>query len=143
MPSKKTKKTVNKSDTESVKEAYQSKVMDMFREVLQGVQLANIILPESLEGENRRDFAKFCHETYHNPFFGQIIKALYLPSIEFAAKQAPDYDVVSFNRATCNGISLVEEFFLKWANVFDIEFSGKADKFDPNLPFEPSEDIKI
>lgn len=137
-----TKKT-KKAPVEDTKVAYQSKVMDMFREILQGVQLSNIILPESLEGESRRDFAKFCHETYHNPFFGQIIKALYLPSIEFAAKQAPDYDVVSFNRATCNGISLVEELFLKWANIYDVEFSGKEDKFDPNLPFEPTEDIKI
>lgn len=125
--------------SEENKTLLQQKVLELFREIIGGVKLSDITLPESLEGQDRLDFARFCHETYNNRFFKQVLETLYYPQIMHAGTQAPNYDEVTFNRATGNGIMLVGEMFQKWSNIYDEDYSSDPrPKFDANKSFEAS-----
>lgn len=132
------KKRRTKSDI-SLDEAYlQGKVLELFRQIIGSTTLADIHLPEDFDPSTRQSFSRFCHQTYHNEFFDVIIKALYYPVILYAAQNAPDYPAVTFSRATANGVKLTEELFQHWANIYDTEYAGKEEDFDPNKPFEPT-----
>lgn len=118
------------------KEDYQSEVLDIQRKVLKGVVLKDINWPDKLKGQDRVDFLRFCSETVSNQFFDQIFSCLYFPQVMYAANMAENYDVVSFNRATANGISLAKEFFQKYARQFEIEFGNKPETESPHAAFE-------
>lgn len=129
----------NKPPVLDPKTKEQAYVRELFRQLLGGVKLSEIVLPESLTGQDRIDFSRYCHETYNNRFFKQILEALYYPQIMHAGTKASNYDEVSFNRATGNGIMLVGEFFQKWSNVYDEDYTTDSErrKFDPTKSFEP------
>lgn len=116
------------------KEYLQKRIRDLFREIIGGLTLSEVVLPEKLEGQERINFAKYCHETYHSQYFKQILEALYFPQIMHIGTKALDIEEMTFNRATANGIMLVAEMYQKWANIYDEEFSPdqKNQKFDPN-----------
>jgi hypothetical protein len=126
-----------KKKTKLTEEEYQSEVLDIHRKLLGGVQLINIDFPTKLTGEDRLKFLKFCSMVANDEWFEKIFSALHWPHIEYAATKAPDYNVVTFNRATANGISLVKEFFQKYSRVYTNEYMKNDDEFDRTKPFEP------
>ena len=117
-------------------EEYQSEVLDIHRKLLGGVLLQDIKTFDHLTGQDRIEFLRFCAEMYNNPWFEEIFSALHFPHIEYAAKKAPNYDVVTFNRATANGISLAKEFFKKYERIYTNQLEGKEEEFDDSKPFE-------
>lgn len=54
----------------------------------------------------------------------------------YAAEKAEDYDHVTFNRASCNGVSLVREMFGRYAKVYEDQYKGQGQPFDPTKSFE-------
>lgn len=118
------------------KDEHQKEVLNAFRHLLKGVTTEDIAFEERLTGDERRDFARFCHETYNNEFFEKIISNLYFPQIMFSIQQAENYEEVTFGRATCNGIQLVRDFFAKYARVYEVEYLKDKDEFDANRSFE-------
>lgn len=119
------------------KEEYQSDVLDLLRKILDGLQLKNIDFDKKLEGQERINFLKFCDQTFQNPFFEQIIANVVYPSLMMAAKVAENYDIVTFNRSTANGASLVREFFQIRSKQYQIEYLTPKEQIDPQKSFEP------
>jgi len=124
----------------STKEEFQSDVLDLTRKILSGVQLKEIDWADSLKGQARIDFLKYCSIVASHPVFEQIFSMLFYPHIEEAAIRAENYDIVSFHRATANGVSLVREFFVKYSKTYTEEFEKDPEKFDPQKAFEPVAD---
>lgn len=121
------------------KEKHQSAILDLFRKAIEGVQLDGI-KTEQLEGEQRLEFLKYCSEVASSPYFEQVMKELFVPQIMAAANTAENYDIVTFHRATANGISLVREFFQKQNRRYHEEFEPEENKgFDKTKPFDTSE----
>lgn len=125
-------------DPQQEKSKLQQRVLDLTRQLLDGVVLTDITQLESLQGEERLELARFCHTTYNNPNFKKITDLLYYAQIMAAALSAPNYDIVTFNRASANGVALMGEIFQKWSNVFDTDYSGDRESFDPAKSFEPT-----
>jgi hypothetical protein len=111
------------------KEDYQRDVLDLSRKILEGVQLRDITWVESLEGQDRINFLVFCTNIVSNPFFEKVFAMLYFPQVEASALRAENYDIVSFHRATANGISLTREFFMKYDRQYKEEFEKDPEKF--------------
>lgn len=132
------KQLKRKSDSGRDEKYYEQKILELFRQIIGSVTLEEITLPEEFDAPQRQEIARFCHQVYHNPYFDIIIKALFYPIIMFAAQQAPDYPSVTFSRASANGVHLVEEMFHHWSNIYDTEYAGREENFDPNKPFEPT-----
>jgi len=116
---------------------YKSDILDLQRKILDGVQLKDIDWADKLKGQERINFLKFCAQVVDNQYFEQIISMMYFPQIMAAANRAENYEIVSFHRATANGISLVKEFFQKYARQYEIELEGREEKFDKSKAFEP------
>lgn len=121
------------------KEEYQSTVLDLFRKILEGVQLEDVDFGDRLKGQDRINFLSYCSGVVNSPWFDLIFAALYTPQIMAAAKQAENYDIVVFHRATANGISLLKEFFQKYNTVYVTEFQSPAPGHDPHAAFSPVE----
>lgn len=113
----------------STKEEYQSDVLDLTRKILSGVQLKELSWADNLKGQDRIEFLRFCSVVADNPIFEHVFSMLYFPHIEEAALRADNYDIVSFHRATANGVSLTREFFLKYARQYKEEFEKHPEKF--------------
>lgn len=119
------------------KEKHQSAVLDLFRKAVEGVQLEDVAALEKLEGQERLDFLKFCSEVVSSPFFDQIFRSLYWPHILAGTTKAENYDIVTFHRATANGVSLVKEYFQKQARRYAEEFEkDRGSGFQSDKPFE-------
>ena len=118
------------------KNAYQDDVLDLHRKILSGVQLTDIDFADKLTGQDKVEFLQYCSTMVQNPWFEKIFSALYWPHIVHAGLQAPSYDIVTFNRATANGIGLTREFFEKYNRKWQVEYGKENEDFDAQKPFE-------
>ena len=125
------------------KEKYQETVLDLFRSVLNSVQLKDIDFDKKLKGQDRIDFLKYCDYVYTSNYFEIIISNIYYPLILYAAKNAENYDVVTFNRATANGVQLIKDFFSTRSQQYQTEFLEKPEKPTEGKLFEPVGPPKI
>ena len=53
-------------------------IVGLYREHLKLVKPEDINLIKDLEGDELTSFYKFCHQTFHNPFFGRILNGFIL-----------------------------------------------------------------
>lgn len=118
------------------KEDYQDEVLQLHRKTLNGVQLHDINFADQLTGDDKVKFLQYCSLVVGNPWFEKIFSALYWPNIVHAGTQAKNYDIVTFNRATGNGVALTREFFEKYNRKWEIEFGTAKEDFDAQKPFE-------
>lgn len=118
------------------KDEYQNEVLRLLREILSGVQLSDIDFPEHLQGDERLDFLKYCSMVTSSPWFEKIFSALYWPHIVSAGLKAPNYDIVTFNRGTGNGIAFAQEFFEKYNNTYIKEFEKDKEEVDEHSAFQ-------
>lgn len=117
------------------KQDYQDDSLDLFRKILNGVQLSDIKSFDELSGQDRVDFLRYASTVVSSPWFEKVFSSLYFPHIMHAATQAENYDVVTFNRATGNGVKLVQEFFSKYNRKYINEFESEVEKPDGNKSF--------
>ena len=117
-------------------EEYQKYTLDLLRKILDGVELNEIDFADHYRGEERLKFLRYCATVVENPFFEVLFSSLYSPHLIYAATKAENYDVVSFNRATANGIEFVKSYFKKYAAQYKEEFEKEEEKFDETRPFE-------
>jgi len=115
---------------------YQDDVLELFRKVVGGVRMSDVKHYDALRGQERIDFLKYCRGVYGDKFFKEIIQNLIFECVIKAAMQSRTMDEVLVNRATANGIKLVEDFFLKYNNIHIAEIETQTESFDSNAPFE-------
>jgi len=108
-----------------------------FKDLLKAINFDDILFVESLAGEDRREFFKFCNQVYNNKFFTQIIKNFVHTQVMFTAEEAMSHDQYMFGKAMCQGIKTVEDFFRKYSSAYDAEFTPKDEKFDARKSFSP------
>ncbi len=119
------------------KEEYQDDVLDLHRKILKGVQLGDIDFVKNLTGNERTEFLKYCAMVASSQWFEKVFSALYWPHIVEAGSRSENYDIVTFNRATANGIGLAKSFFEDNYKLYNRETGQDNEDFDERKSFEP------
>lgn len=110
---------------------------DLFRHLI-GVPLISDSRDfDALTGEDRIRFLKYCSSVYQDVHFEMIIKHLMFEFVMKAGIEAKSFDEVLVNRASVNGISMMQGLFAKYNKKYEEEFAGKEESFDPGQPFDP------
>lgn len=118
------------------KEAFEGDVLDLFRKVIGVVKLSDIKEFDSLRGNDRIEFLKFCNTAYSNKYFVQITKQIAFDCALNAALSTRNFDEVLVNRAEASGVKLVEDFFEKYHNKYIDEFETEKEEIDERAPFQ-------
>jgi|SRR6185503_1776370 len=106
----------------------------LYREHLRLVNPADPEISKDFEGDELRNFYKFCHTTFHNPFFGKIVNGFILEQCIKTAKDGMTEDHYKNGRLSIIGIKLLEEFFGKAAAEFD-KLNQPEEPFDSGASF--------
>ena len=109
-----------------------------FQKILGLIDISDVILLDKLEGEERRDFCRFCHYIFYNQYFDLIVKNFLYAQVMFISEQETDYRTYINGKMVVNGISAMRDLFHKFANIYDTEYKEDKPKFDPSKSFEPS-----
>lgn len=125
-----------KKDKLSEEEFY-SYQLDLLRKIMNGAELREIDWADKLEGKDRINFLKFCASVAGDPWFNTIITGLYWPNVVKAGTVAENIVEVYNNRAAVNGISMVKEYFDKYASIYKAEFETPAPETDEHKAFDP------
>jgi hypothetical protein len=115
---------------------YEKTVVDLYRELLCTVNLDDVKLVDGLKGEEYRDFCRFCHEVVNNPMFQLIIKNFIHAQVMMTAEKASDYETYMAGKMVVNGIKVIEEYFIRYANKYQVEFLSDKEDFDPLKAFQ-------
>lgn len=126
------KQKVPKSD-------YQGDVLDLFRKLVGTAQISDVKEFDALEGQDRINFLNYCNFVASNGYFQMIIKHLIFEEVVKAAMESRDMDQLLVNRASANGIKLVQDFFAKYQREFVKEFEKDPEQFEKDKAFEPVE----
>lgn len=112
-------------------------ISQMYCEVLSTVDIQNLQLIDQLDGNDQRDFAKWCHEVFYSPHFNLLVKNFIYAQAMLVTEKG--YDQIAYNNGqmTINGIHMLRELIHRYANIYDVKFSGKEDSYDPYRSFEP------
>lgn len=117
------------------KEAFDGDLLDLFRKVVGTIKLSDIKEFDSLRGEDRLEFLRFCSTVYSNKYFAPVMKQLIFDCTLNAALSTRNFDEVLVNRAEANGVKLVEDFFAKYNKKYIDEFETEKEVIDERAPF--------
>jgi hypothetical protein len=112
-------------------------ISDMYRDVLSIVDVKEIQLLDGLDGEQRRDFCKWAHATFHSPYFNLIIKNFVFAQAMLVSEKGWDHIAYNNGQMTINGIHLMRELIYRHANIWETEYAAEKQDFDPHRSFEP------
>lgn len=112
-------------------------LISLYRELLKTVDLEHVVFADQLQGDDRRDFCKFCNEVANNIFFEQIIQGFFHSQAMMTADEATTSEHYYNAKLTLNGMHLLRQYFRKYSNVYEKEYLSEPVKFDPHRSFEP------
>lgn len=105
-----------------------------FKDILAVVDIKDIKFLEDLVGEERISLAKFCHETYNNPLFIQIVKNFVFTQVMFTADAAVNFEQYLTGKMMVQGIKAFEDLFHRWAAEYE-NMREPTDNFNPRASF--------
>jgi hypothetical protein len=111
-------------------------IVGLYREHLKLVKPEDINLIKDLEGDELTSFYKFCHQTFHNPFFGRILNGFILEQCLKTGQNGTTEEHYKNGRLSIAGMKMLEEFYAKAALQYD-RLTAKAEDFDPSASFSP------
>lgn len=114
-------------------------ISEMFRETLAIVNIDDIKIIDRLEGDEQRDFCKFAHELFHNPFFSLIIQNFVYAQAMLVTEKGWDAQLYSNGQMAINGIQVFRELIHKHSNLYESKFTEKKPDFNPYASFEPGQ----
>lgn len=114
-------------------------VIKLYREFLKVVDPAELKIAEDLEGDDYRDFCKFCFETCQSPYFGKIVKGFIFASAMLTAEKGITAEHYLNSKMTINGIKSMEEYFARYAGIYQQKYLHKTPDFNPHSSFSPAE----
>lgn len=117
------------------KEVFDGDVLELYRTAVGTIKLSDIKEFDSLRGNDRLEFLKFCSMVYSNVYFLQVMKQIIFDCTLNAALTTRTFDEVLVNRAEANGVKLVEDFFAKYNNKYIDEFETEKEVIDERSPF--------
>jgi len=112
-------------------------IVGLYREHLKLVNPESVNLIKDLEGEELSRFYKFCHETFHNPFFGRILNGFILEQCLKTGQSGMTEEQYKNGRLSIAGMKTLEEFYAKAALQYD-KMTAKEEDFDPQKAFNPA-----
>ena len=112
------------------KEEIQNVVVQLFRQQLKGINLEDVKVFDALPEPDKKEFCRFCYALSQSPYLSQMAAALTQAQIEYSVQFAENYDLVTFGRATVNGVSLFEELIVKYAHLYETDYLGQQEDFD-------------
>lgn len=116
---------------------FEKTTIELYRELLCTVNLDDVTIVDKLQGEEYRDFCKFCHEVVNNPMFQLIIDNFVHAQVMLTAEKSSDYETYMAGKMVVNGIKVVEEYFKRYANRYQVQFLSPEEGFDPLKSFQP------
>lgn len=121
---------VKKEKTPSVREA----IIFDFHKILKVVSLDDVKIIDKLEGEEKRKFLKFCHETFNDPFFDIIFKNYLHSQVYLTANEAVTPDQYVAGQNMCLGMFTIFNEFQKQATEYD-KLTQPQEKFNEFASF--------
>lgn len=115
----------------------QENITTSFREILKVIDVKNVVMADDYTGDDLRDFCQFCFETYHNKFFAQIIKGFVYAQVMTTAEKHTTSEEYYNGKLIVIGIKVMEEYFRKYANLYQLNYMDTKEDFDPHKSFEP------
>jgi hypothetical protein len=112
-------------------------IVALYREHLKLVNSESVDLIKDLEGEELSRFYKFCHETFHNPFFGRILNGFILEQCLKTGKDGVTEEHYKNGRLSVAGMKMLEDFYARAALEYD-KMTAKQEDFDPSASFSPA-----
>lgn len=116
---------------------FEKTVIELYRELLCTVNLDDVKIVDQLQGEEYRDFCRFCHEVVNNPMFQLIIDNFIHAQVMLTAEKSSEYETYMAGKMVVNGIKVIEEYFKRYANRYQVEFLSNKEEFDPLKSFQP------
>ena len=112
-------------------------IVGLYREHLRLVKPEDVELIKDLQGDDLTSFYKFCHQTFHNPFFGRILNGFILEQCLKTGQSGMTEEQYKNGRLSIAGMKTLEEFYARAALQYD-RLTAKAEKFDPSASFSPA-----
>ena len=112
-------------------------IVGLYREHLRLVKPEDVELIKDLQGDDLTSFYKFCHQTFHNPFFGRILNGFILEQCLKTGQSGMTEEQYKNGRLSIAGMKMLEEFYAKAALQYD-RLTAKAEEFDPSASFSPA-----
>ena len=109
-------------------------IVGLYREHLRLVKPEDTDLIKDLQGDDLVNFYKFCHETFHNPFFGRILNGFILEQCLKTGQSGMTEDHYKNGRLSIAGMKTLEEFYSRAASQYD-RLTAKEEAFDPQKAF--------
>src|ERR1035441_7379616 len=112
-------------------------IVALYREHLRLVKPEDVELIKDLEGEELASFLKFCHQTFHNPFFGRILNGFILEQCLKTGQSGTTEEHYKNGRLSIAGMKTLEEFYARAALEYD-RLTAKEEDFDSAKAFSPA-----
>lgn len=113
-------------------------IVRIYRELLKTIQVPDENFLSDLQGDDLRDFQKYCYETAHNKFFKQIFDRFVYIQCMNTSDLAVNAEQYMNGKLMVNGFETVREFFESQANQYQVEHLNPKGEFDPTKSFEPA-----
>ena len=112
-------------------------IVGLYREHLRLVKPEDVELIKDLQGDDLTSFYKFCHQTFHNPFFGRILNGFILEQCLKTGQSGMTEEQYKNGRLSIAGMKTLEEFYARAALQYD-RLTAKEEDFDPAKAFNPA-----
>ena len=112
-------------------------IVGLYREHLRLVKPEDVNLIKDLDGDDLTNFYKFCHQTFHNPFFGRILNGFILEQCLKTGQSGMTEEQYKNGRLSIAGMKTLEEFYARAALQYD-RLTAKEEDFDPAKAFNPA-----
>lgn len=113
-------------------------IVKLYREFLKLVDPQELTIADNLEGDELRDFLKFCHQTFHHQYFDRIVKGFIFDQVWMTAQAGITPEQYMNGKLMLAGIFALQEYLGKKALKYQVDHMTPAGDFDPTKSFEPA-----
>lgn len=112
-------------------------IVSLYRELTRTLDPKDLKAADDLQGDDLKNFRKFCHTTFNNPYFDRIIKGFIFAQCMLTAEKGITADHYWNGKLTVNGVKALEEYIARQASLFE-QMMQQEPGFDPQASFSPA-----
>lgn len=113
---------------------YDHQQIELLRENMKGItaKLLEQRLAQDLEPQEKLELYKFAYQLQTSPFWLTLIKEVTTSQLDLSVMKAENYDIVTFGRATVNGVLLLDELLTKFVKHYNANEPPEDEEEEPN-----------
>lgn len=120
--------------SERLERDYDHYQIELIRENMKGItsKLLEQKLAGDLEPQERQELYKFAFQLQTSPFWLTLLKEVVTSQMDLTTMKAENYDIVTFGRATINGVLLLDELLTKFVKHYNANEPPEEEEEEPN-----------